>query len=1121
MHVKFLTLGLTLAIGTLGGLLASGCSGDPDDPGTSPTPGDLRVVFYHPLGQYEGLGMTVSGDSPDAGSTITPSGSEACGTYFDLSLADNPQSLSFSIARDGTDELGGTVSLSKLEKGKTLYVFAGKPQAYEEKPVCPGTDEAIIYYVRPQGDYTDWGLHTWNGAEETQWTSPLPITGQDSYGAYWKVALFPDATKLGFIIHQGDTKDPGPDQFLIPAEHGYRIWRLQGDPTLYTYPVDADMGPRIDGIRAHFLDTKTLAWELGSSPSAYEGHTFKLFSSRTASIELIDGKLIGGDEINVTLNAEGLSEALQEKYPHLANYEAFSLPSLSEEEVKALVQGQLVLARFDAEGTLTDATQLQLPGVLDTLFVYEGPLGPTFTEDAVSVHLWAPTAQAVGLEIYDDATSTSFETVTLTADEGVWHAQGPSSWRGKYYRYVVLVYAPTTGKLETNHVTDPYATGLSLNSQRSQFLDLADPLHFPEGWTEANAPEGAFNPVVYELHVRDFSASDVSVPEELRGTFQAFALEESAGRAHLEALHAAGLTHVHLLPSFDIATIEEDRSLWDDPGELTGYGPAGEEQQAAIAAIQDTDGYNWGYDPYHYNVPEGSYATDPDGPARTVEFRNMVQALHGIGLRVVMDVVYNHTNASGQADKSVLDKVVPGYYHRLDTNGNVATSTCCQNTATEHAMMERLMIDSLVQWARAYKVDGFRFDLMGHHMKQNMLNARAALDALTLEKDGVDGRQILMYGEGWDFGEVANNARGVNATQLNMAGTGIGTFNDRLRDAVRGGGPFDSGEALQKQGFASGLYVEPNDYDQGSESDQLAKLLLLQDQIRVGLTGNLANYEFEGRIDQTVKGSEVEYNGAPCGYTLAPKEAINYVEAHDNQTFFDILQYKLAPAVTAEDRVRAQVLGLSTVLLSQGIPFVHAGQELLRSKSLDRDSYNSGDWFNRLDFTYQDNHFGMGLPMEEVNGTNWPLMIPLLEDETRKPAPKEILDTATRMMELLQVRASSPLFALQTEAEVQARLFFDNTGSKQVPGLIVMTLRDDVEGSTDLDSTYERLVVLFNGSPEPVSYTLEALTSGHTLELHPVQAAGNDTVVKTSSFDAGTFTVPGRSVAVFVEYEQR
>ncbi|MBU3059583.1 MAG: DUF3372 domain-containing protein, partial [Pseudomonas indica] len=179
-------------------------------------------------------------------------------------------------------------------------------------------------------------------------------------------------------------------------------------------------------------------------------------------------------------------------------------------------------------------------------------------------------------------------------------------------------------------------------------------------------------------------------------------------------------------------------------------------------------------------VPEGSYASDAEGVRRIREFRRMVQALADMGLSTVMDVVYNHTHAAGLADQSVLDKLVPGYYHRRDpVTGAVERSTCCENTASEHFMMEKLMTDSLVVWARHYKIGGFRFDLMGHHMRTNLLNALQAVRKVDPD--------IYFYGEGWNFGEVAGNARGINATQRNMAGTGIGTFNDRQRDAVRGG----------------------------------------------------------------------------------------------------------------------------------------------------------------------------------------------------------------------------------------------------------------------------------------------------------------------------------------------
>ena len=376
----------------------------------------------------------------------------------------------------------------------------------------------------------------------------------------------------------------------------------------------------------------------------------------------------------------------------------------------------------------------------------------------------------------------------------------------------------------------------------------------------------------------------------------------------------------------------------------------------------------------------GEHPSPPVAPVRRIG----ASRLHQAGIEVLLDVVYNHTNASGQDEKSVLDRIVPGYYHRLNDKGQVETSTCCQNTASEHNMMEKLMVDSLVTWATEYKIDAFRFDLMGHHMKRNMIKVRETLDSLSLAEDGVNGAEIYMYGEGWNFGEVADNARGVNATQLNMAGTGIGTFSDRLRDAVRGVGPFDSGEALRRnQGFANGLFYDHNAFNSGS-SEELEKLLLFSDQIRVGMAGNLADYEFIDHNGDLVTGKDVDYNGQPAGYTQDPQEDITYISKHDNQTLYDNNTYKNPVDTSMADRVRVQNVGLSTVLLGQGVPFMHAGSDLLRSKSFDRDSYNSGDWFNRLDFTYQANNYGVGLPVAGKNQDNWVIMQPRLANPDLK-----------------------------------------------------------------------------------------------------------------------------------------
>jgi pullulanase-type alpha-1,6-glucosidase len=727
--------------------------------------------------------------------------------------------------------------------------------------------------------------------------------------------------------------------------------------------------------------------------------------------------------------------------------------------------------------------------VLDDLYARaaRARLCPTWHGRTPKLAVWAPTAKDVQLVLGDRRLAMR------RGRDGVWRIEGRPSWRNAPYAYAVSVYVPD--EVVTNIVTDPYSLGLTLNSQRSLLVDLDE--HEPPGWDRLRKPKLAQpeDTTVYELHVRDFSITDETVPARDRGTFRAFAHPHSDGMRHLRHLARSGMNSLHLLPTNDIATIEEDRAQQQEPPcDLAAFPPASDQQQACIGPIRDADGFNWGYDPLHYTTPEGSYSTRPDGAARTREFREMVQGINGAGLRVVTDVVYNHTPAAGQSPRSILDRIVPGYYHRLSLTGSVETSTCCSNTATEHRMMEKLMVDSVVTWAREYKVDGFRFDLMGHHSKANMLKVRRALDKL--------GRDIYIYGEGWNFGEVANDARFVQATQANMAGTGIGTFSDRLRDAVRGGGPFDA-DPRQIQGFASGLFTDRNGWTTETREQQRARLLLYHDQIKVGLAGNLRDYRFVDRTGATVTGAQVDYNGQPAGYAAEPDETITYVDAHDNETLFDILQYKLPQRTSMADRVRMSTVALSTVALAQSPAFWHAGTDLLRSKSLDRNSYNSGDWFNRIDWSYADSTWGSGLPPREDNESKWALMRPLLEDPLLEPRPEHIRAARDGAAELLRIRFSSPLFRLGSAREIQRRVSFPTGGPNQTPGVIVMAIERGI-------------VVVFNATRAATTQTVPGLAR-RRYALHGVQARGGDPVVKRSAFSRGAFTVPARTTAVFVE----
>ena len=920
------------------------------------------------------------------------------------------------------------------------------------------------------------------------------------------------------VYGQDGVKDGAVITFRVPKDG--QLMYFGYDPSSHELTVGSGGGPKgnLGAARAYWAARDTIAWKV---PAHTEGTTYWLHYAPEGGLKLGSDGIEGGETIALTYFDTKVPISIFARSPYLSGYAALALAPEDLTRLPEILKGQIAVSMRNADGEQVDATSLQIAGVLDDLYAYTGTLGVQVAGGVPTLRLWAPTAKSVSVHLYQNA-ETRIDTVVPMAWDpttGVWTATGEASWLGRYYLYEVNVFVPRTGEVQSNLVTDPYAFSLSTNSTRSQIVDLTDLALQPEGWGALEKPvlEAPEDAVIYELHIRDFSISDVTVPPALRGTYLAFTEAESAGMQHLRGLAESGLTHIHLLPAFDIASVDEDRSTWKDvdADALAALDADSPGQGAAVSEIRDRDGFNWGYDPFHYTVPEGSYATQPEGSARIVEFRSMVQALNRTGLRVVMDVVYNHTTASGQDTRSVLDRVVPGYYHRLNADGQIETSTCCQNTATEHVMMEKLMIDSLVTWATAYKVDGFRFDLMGHHLRANMEDVRAALDALTLEKDGVDGRSILLYGEGWDFGEVAGNARGVNASQLNIGGTGIGVFNDRLRDGARGGGPFSG---LQEQGFITGLSDDPNRSAQGNGGEQRDRLLRYQDWIRLGLAGNLADYPLVDATGRDVTGADVDYNGNPAGYTQDPQENVIYVSAHDNETLFDAIQFKAPASATIADRVRMQNLGNSLVLLAQGLPFVHAGDDLLRSKSGDRNSYNSGDWFNRLDFSYASNNWGVGLPPDSTERAT--VLAPLLANPELKPTQADILAASQGFREMLQIRRSSPLFRLRTAEDVAAGLTFLNTGPEAEPGLIVMVLADLDRPDSDrpgLDPIYDRVVVLFNANREPVTFTAESLR-GLPLGLHPIQAASADPIVRAAEFDpqTGAFSVPGRTTAVFV-----
>jgi len=834
-----------------------------------------------------------------------------------------------------------------------------------------------------------------------------------------------------------------------------------------------------------------------------------------------------------------------EQYPHLSKFSTYTV-DIEQEEIKQLIKSPLIV--FANAKTLlpAKATYLQTAELLDTLYTSGqndadevSDLGAIIVENHVQFKLWAPTAKSVSVLLFEqDKTPAEPHKLLMVEDKttGIWLAKSEKSLANKYYRYQVKVYHPASNKVETLITTDPYSLSLSTNSEYSQIIDLNDQDTMPAGW-KMQKDNPVLNPednIFYETHIRDFSAHDQGLKnKQYRGKYLAFTDLNSHGMRHLKELREAGINSIHLLPTFDIGTINEDTEQVIDSQDsieracrvskikavcnittdksisiaqyLESLPKQSKQQQALISALRGFDNYNWGYDPFHYTVPEGSYAVNSEGKARIVEFRAMVAQLHNVGFRVIMDVVYNHTHQAGLEPTAVLDKIVPNYYHRLDpVTGAIEQSTCCDNTATERVMMEKLMIDSLIVWTRDYKIDGFRFDLMAHQPKSAMLKARVEVQKIDPDN--------YFYGEGWNFGEVANNQQFVQASQLELAGTSIGTFTDRLRDAVRGGAFNATGADIRKsQGIGNGLASFPNELQEAAEQ----KYLVSADQLRIALTGNLANYPLLTANNETKLGKEIPYGNQPTGYALAPADTINYVSKHDNQSLWDNNQYRIDYQLDSHQRVRMQLQSLSFALFSQGIPFIHMGSELLRSKGFLRDSYDYGDWFNKVDFSKKNNNYNIGLPPADKDQQNWQTISDVIAANAGKDivTSTDIEYSSAVFSELVKIRMSSALLRLTTAKDIIEKVKFHNTGSQQKRGLIVMSI-DGTKPQEKTDSDHSQLVIIFNttGKNHQLTYP-----DAGTFKLHPVQQKSVDQQVRMSTANGNIFTVPPLTTAVFVQ----
>lgn len=805
-----------------------------------------------------------------------------------------------------------------------LLNAAGDACVMPEPVVTPQDNEAIIFYNRANGDYEGWVLHLWNNdvcpatvVEPTNWPDGPSVAGIDpNYGGYFIIPLLEGHSNcMNFIVHDAaGTKDISQQDLLMDLTGSRMIWTLSGINDIFNEPTTS-VPVEINGAAAHWVNPTTLIWNINTE----EASDVRLYHALTADLEFTEDGIAGESFVNLTAGAaENDSAAELIKQP---SWQAFNL-DLTDELVAQMIRSQLIAVALNADGDVIAATRVQFPRLLDALFTAaendadEQDFGISYNGDNIDVATWAPTAQQVKLNTYDDdkelISSTAMEYDSLS---GAWRSSVSDELDEKYYRFEVTLFHPVSGDIETIDVTDPYSISLSTNGRYSQFVDLNADNMKPEGWDEHAIPVLA-NPedaVIYEGHIRDFSVLDESVEDEHRGKYLAFTDPESVPMQHLQQLVDAGLTYFHVLPANDIASINEEEdsrvNLEDEVEDLCevnstaavcnsheggdklidvfeSFDPTTGDAQQLANDLRNHDSFNWGYDPHHFNAPDGSYATEAEGKERIVEMRAMIMGLHDIGLRVALDVVYNHTNASGISANSVLDKMVPGYYHRYNAvTGNIERSSCCENTATEHRMMEKFMIDSLVMWAEHYKYDAFRFDLMGHIPKSSILAARDAVQAVDADN--------YFYGEGWDFGEVAGDRLFEQATQKNMANSEVGTFNDQIREAVRGAALFSGNSSTGT--------------------------LVVQDKLRMSLAGTLTDYQLLNSNNAFVNSSTLG------GYAGDPADIINYVSKHDNETLWDQLNYTLPNDISIENRVRAQNISMAIPVLSQGIPFLQIG----------------------------------------------------------------------------------------------------------------------------------------------------------------------------------------------------
>ncbi|BDU49458.1 type I pullulanase [Haliovirga abyssi] len=714
------------------------------------------------------------------------------------------------------------------------------------KPIAEGT--LRIHYYRTDGDYMKWGLHLWGNAIDfpVAWDSPLKFEAQDDFGAFKDIAIADSGKKLNFIIHSGGTKDVAKDRTFPSLKGVKEVWLLEGIEDAFLKKPDVN----IKLLQSALLKKSNKLELILTNNKNLKKDDFIILNSDNKKIDISDLKLIGNKKVELTANFD-LSKIYSIKY--------------GDKKIGIRVA----------------------PELIDENYFYNGDdLGFTYKDNKATFKLWAPLAENVKLYLYDK--NDQYKLIStdnmIKKDKGVWEYQQNIDFGnivGYFYQYGVTI----NGK--EKKVLDPYAKSMAAFEDKEKDLvgkaAIVNPSDYSvESYAKIPGYTKREDAIIYEVHVRDFTSDPNLKTKANFGTYRAF-IEK------LGYLKKLGVTHIQLMPVLNYYYSNE----LDQKRELK-YSARG-------------NNYNWGYDPHNYFSPEGMYSENPRDPnVRVEELKELINAIHNAGMGVILDVVYNHT-----AKTDIFENIVPGYYYRMTNDGNFKSKSGCGNdVATTHKMVRKLIVDSLRYWTKEYKVDGFRFDLMG------LIDTKTIEDGYKAAKK-LDSK-TLFVGEGWKMYDGPDSTKGADQDWMNKTDD-VAVFSDSYRDVLKAGGFHEGEKAFLTKGRQRVKDVFEN------------------------IVGRATNFTADD-----------------------PGDSVQYISAHDGLTWHDTVAYtvRLDSEKDKAEIYKRLKLGNLIVLTSQGVAFLHAGEEMGRTKEWKgkgkpegenvgkfiRNSYDSSDIINRIDW---------------------------------------------------------------------------------------------------------------------------------------------------------------------------